>query len=40
MYIGEGKFVNATTWIRPVVQVCDLGDPHWARLLVACRRLK
>ena len=29
MYIGEGKFVNATTWIRPVVQVCDLGDPHW-----------
>jgi cell wall-associated NlpC family hydrolase len=40
MYIGEGKFINATTWIRPVVQICDLGDPHWARLLVACRRLK
>jgi len=40
MYIGEGKFVNATTWIRPVVQICDLRDPHWTHLLVACRRLK
>jgi hypothetical protein len=40
MYIGEGKFINATTWIRPVVQICDLRDPHWTRLLVACRRLK
>ena len=40
MYIGEGKFINATTWIRPVVQICNLGDPHWTRLLVACRRLK
>ena len=40
MYIGDGKFINATTWVRPVVQICDLGDPHWTRLLVACRRLK
>jgi hypothetical protein len=40
MYIGEAKFINATTWNRPVVQICDLGDPHWTRLLVACRRLK
>jgi hypothetical protein len=40
MYIGEDKFINATTWIHPVVQICDLGDPHWTRLLVACRRLK
>jgi hypothetical protein len=40
LYIGEGKFINATTWIRPVVQICDLSDPHWTRLLVACRRLK
>jgi hypothetical protein len=40
MYIGEGRFINATTWIRPVVQICDLSDPHWTRLLVACRRLK
>ncbi len=40
MYIGEGKFINATTWEHPVVQICELGDPHWSRLLVACRRLK
>ena len=39
MYIGAGKFINATTWIRPVVQICDLGDPHWTRLLAASRRL-
>ncbi len=35
MYIGEGKFINATTWIHPVIQICDLSDPHWSRLLVA-----
>jgi cell wall-associated NlpC family hydrolase len=40
MYIGEGKFINATTWIHPVTQICDLGDAHWTRLLVACKRLK
>lgn len=40
MYIGEGKFINATTHERPMVRVDDLADPHWARLLVACRRLK
>ena len=40
MYIGAGKFINATTWIRPVLQICDLGDAHWTRLLIACRRLK
>jgi len=40
MYIGEGKFINATTWMHPVIQICDLGDARWTRLLVACRRLK
>jgi hypothetical protein len=40
MYIGQGQFINATTWSRPEVQICNLGDPHWSRLLVACRRLK
>lgn len=40
MYLGDNKFINATTWIRPVIQICDLTDPHWAGLLVACRRLK
>jgi len=40
MYLGNGEFIHATTWGRPVVQVSRLDDPHWAQLLVACRRLK
>jgi gamma-D-glutamyl-L-lysine dipeptidyl-peptidase len=40
MYIGDGQFINATTWQRPIVQICALDDPHWTHLLVACRRLK
>jgi len=40
MYIGDGKFINATTWGHPVVQICELADPHWTSLLVACRRPK
>ena len=40
MYIGDGKFINATTHERPVVQVSDLSDPYWAKLFVAARRVK
>jgi cell wall-associated NlpC family hydrolase len=40
LYIGDGKFINATTWQKPMVQICDLGDAHWSGLLVACRRVK
>ncbi|HTQ57350.1 MAG TPA: C40 family peptidase [Bryobacteraceae bacterium] len=40
MYIGGGQFINATTWSHPVIQICDLNDPHWSHLLVACRRPK
>ncbi len=40
MYLGNGEFIHATTWLRPQVQVSRLDDPHWAQLLVACRRLK
>jgi cell wall-associated NlpC family hydrolase len=40
MYIGEGKFINATTHDRPVVQISDLGDPHWMKRFIAARRLK
>jgi len=40
MYLGDGKFINATTFIHPIVQICDLSDAHWTGLLVACRRLK
>jgi cell wall-associated NlpC family hydrolase len=40
MYIGGGQFISATAWIHPMIQISDLGDPHWSHLLVACRRLK
>ena len=40
MYIGGGQFINATTHLHPVVQICALDDPHWKHLLVAARRLK
>ncbi len=40
MYIGNGQFINATAWQHPIVQICDLGDSHWTRLLVAARRIK
>ncbi|MFN7993325.1 MAG: NlpC/P60 family protein [Bryobacteraceae bacterium] len=40
LYIGGNQFINATTWTHPVIQICDLRDPHWNGLLVACRRLK
>lgn len=40
VYLGEGQFINATTHEHPVIQISDLKDPHWSKLLVACRRLK
>lgn len=40
MYIGGGKFINATTHDRPVVQISDLADPYWTKRFIAARRLK
>jgi hypothetical protein len=40
MYLGEDKFINATTYMTPMVRIDDLSDPHWVRLLVAARRVK
>jgi cell wall-associated NlpC family hydrolase len=40
MYIGHGKFIHDTTHEHPGVQISRLADPHWTKLLVACRRLK
>jgi cell wall-associated NlpC family hydrolase len=40
MYIGHGKFIHDTTHEHPGVQISRLGDEHWTKLLVACRRLK
>lgn len=40
MYIGDGKFIDATAWQHPMVQIDNLNDEHWTRLLVAARRIK
>jgi len=40
VYLGDGKFINATTHVTPMVRIDDLNDPYWAKLLVAIRRLK
>jgi hypothetical protein len=39
-YLGEGKFINATTHRKPMVRIDDLNEPYWTELLVAIRRLK
>lgn len=40
MYIGDGRFIHASTHQRPVVQIGELADPHWSSLLAACRRAR
>jgi hypothetical protein len=40
IYIGEGKFINATTHETPAVRIDNLDDPYWTRILVAMRRPK
>ena len=38
MYIGDGKFIHATTHERPVVQISPLQDPYWTELYRGARR--
>jgi gamma-D-glutamyl-L-lysine dipeptidyl-peptidase len=40
MYIGDGKFIDATTHETPMVRIDNLNEPYWTKLLVAARRLK
>ena len=40
IYMGDGKFINATTHLTPMVRIDDLNDAYWTKLLVAARRLK
>jgi cell wall-associated NlpC family hydrolase len=40
MYIGDGEFIDATPWQRPVIQIDRLNDEHWAPLFVAARRIQ
>lgn len=39
-YLGDNKFISATTHETPVIRIDDITDPYWARLLVARRRVK
>lgn len=39
-YLGDGRFIHATTNTHPVVQISRLDDQPWTELLVACRRWK
>ncbi len=40
VYLGDGKFINATTHETPMVRIDDLNEPHWTEILVAMRRVK
>jgi hypothetical protein len=38
LYLGDGRFVNATTHDTPVVREDRLDDPHWSPLYLGARR--
>jgi hypothetical protein len=40
IYLGGGKFINATTYQNPMVRIDDLNEPRWTKILVASRRAK
>jgi cell wall-associated NlpC family hydrolase len=38
MYVGNGRFLNATTYTTPMVREDVLDDPHWVELYKGARR--
>lgn len=38
LYLGEGRFINATTHETPVVREDRLDDPHWSPIYQGARR--
>jgi hypothetical protein len=40
MYLGQGTFIHDTPKDHPRIQISELADPSWSKLLVAMRRLK
>ncbi len=40
MYIGDGLFINATTYTTPTVRIDNLEEPYWTKLFVGARRPK
>jgi cell wall-associated NlpC family hydrolase len=39
MYVGEARFISATTYQTPVVREDSLDDPYWAALFRGARRM-
>ncbi len=37
LYLGEDRFIHATTWERPTVHTSTFSDPHWQGLLLGLR---
>ena len=40
LYVGEGRFLNATTHVVPVVQESGLDEDHWSALYLGARRAR
>jgi len=40
VYLGDNKFIDATTSQTPMVRIDDLSEPNWTKSLVAMRRVK
>jgi cell wall-associated NlpC family hydrolase len=38
LFVGEGRFISATTYETPVVREDRLDDPHWAEIYQGARR--
>lgn len=38
MYLGEGRFIDATTYQAPMVREDRLDDPHWSSIYQGARR--
>jgi cell wall-associated NlpC family hydrolase len=39
MYVGDGRFISATTYQTPVVREDSLDDPYWAPQFRGARRM-
>ncbi len=40
MMIDGKRFINATVWQKPIVQISDLSEDHWTKIYQAARRAK
>ncbi len=38
LYLGDGEFIHATTYRRPIVQISRLDEPYWTGLYRGARR--